>query len=256
MRFNLVSIEPRGHTEGHFLDDGLRFLLYGLESLGHDVTLAINRVSTDRLNVVLGAHLNRPEDVQVIAQAGPYVAIQSEVLNEDGLNDWHNQEQVEEIYLPFLMGAVAVWDAKPRCLQQLRGMGLPAHLLPVGFHPRFEDIHHKPEKDIDFLFFGSMTEHRRTLFGEIESRGYRVETIFNDRKFFRDDMIARTKVHLAPCQNARLNQLSLQRVCYLANNRCICVAERCHDQQPLQHLFLSAAPRRVGRTVHRNVAAG
>lgn len=241
MRFNVVSIEPQGFHCGHFLDDGLRFTVYGLESLGHDVTLSINKLSTDRINIIVGARLTRPEDVQAIANAGPYIAIQSEVITETGLNDWHNQTHVEEVYLPFLMGALAVWDAKPKCLEQLRMMGIPAYLQPVGYHPRFEDIPLKAEKDIDFLFFGSVTPHRRVLFEEFARRGYRVEVLFDTRKFFRDDMIARTKVHLAPCQNERLNQLSLQRVCYLVNNKSLCVVEECPDQGFLENCFLSAA---------------
>lgn len=79
--------------------------------------------------------------------------------------------------------------------------------------------------------------------------------MFGDRKLFRDSTIARAKVHLAPWQNADLNQLSVQRVCYLINNRSLCVVEKSPDQEWLEHCFISEVTERwVERcveTLHR-----
>ena len=255
MRFNLVVIEPKGYPHGHFFDDCVRLVQCGLEGLGHDVTLSISRILTDRINVIWGVHLQDINTVQAIADAGPYIAIQSEVMREGGLNAWRNQTQLEEVYMPFLCNTVAIWDGKPTCVSVLKRMGLPVHLLPFGYHPQLEDLPRKANKDVDFTFFGSVTPHRAKLIDTLKRAGGRVDVMFDTRKYFRDDLLARTKVHLAPLQSLELNQFSGQRVCYLLNNRGLCVVERSSDQEWLEHCFETASTEAFAdiclQTLHR-----
>ena len=110
----------------------------------------------------------------------------------------------------------------------------------MGYHPAMEEILPKPNKDIDFLFCGSITPHRKKLIDELGARGGKVVTIFDDAAMYRNDLIARTRVNLAPNQGPGMNHFGGSRVLYLVNNRSIVVVERCHDQAMYEHCFPSA----------------
>jgi hypothetical protein len=247
MKFHIASAEPKGFPFGHFLDDFCRYLYHGLQSLGHDCTLGHNRLERGRMNIVLGGHLlTLPQDLDAIAGQGPYIAIQSEIVKRDEINLFRepkDRERYQKIYLPFLKRAHAVWEGAPGNVDVLESLGIRARLLLGGYHPAMEEIVPKRDKDVDFLFYGSVTPHRRDLLEALKRRGYRLEVLFDVRPIFRNDLIARTKVNLAPAQGQGMDHLAWGRICYLLNNRALVVVERCRDQQWLEHCFPSAETR-------------
>jgi hypothetical protein len=241
MRFHIASAEPKGFPFGHFLDDFCRYLYHGLQSLGHDCTIGHNRLESNRMNIVLGGHLlTSPQDVDAIAGHGPYIAVQSEIVKPEQLNlfrELKERERYQKIYLPFLKRARAVWEGAPGNVDVLASLGIRAQLLLGGYHPAMAEIAHKRDKDIDFLFYGSVTPHRRNLLEALKQRGHRLEVVFDLRPIFRNDLIARTKVNLAPSQGQGMDHLAWGRICYLLNNRALVVVERCCDQQWIEHCF-------------------
>jgi hypothetical protein len=101
----------------------------------------------------------------------------------------------------------------------------------------------KLEKDIDFLFYGSITPYRQKLLERLCERGHRVTSVFDPRAIHRNDLIARTKVHVAPTQGPGMEHFAYGRVGYLLNNSGLVVVERCHDQEWLEHCFITATNR-------------
>jgi len=73
-----------------------------------------------------------------------------------------------------------------------------------------------------------------------KSGGGKIVCVFDEAAIFRNDLIARARVNLAPNQAPRVDHLS-SRVLYLLNNRAIVVAERCYNQDWVEHCFLSAS---------------
>jgi glycosyltransferase involved in cell wall biosynthesis len=199
-----------------------------------------NHLYSDRINVLIGAHnLTDPASVEQIEHAGKYIIVQSEVLNEDSIAGWPVQESYTTIYLPLLQQAYAVWDSLESNQSQLKRFGIDAELLRrVGYLSAMEEIIHKKTKDIDFLYYGSLTPHRIKLIEELRALGGDVVCVFDEAAIFRNDLIARAKVNLAPNQAPGINHLS-SRVLYLLNNRSIVVAERCRNQDWVEHCFLS-----------------
>jgi hypothetical protein len=163
------------------------------------------------------------------------------MIKPDGINVARNKEQMETVYLPLLMGAAAVWDGSRDNIAALERYDIRATYLVGGYHPAMEEIIHKKNKDIDFLFYGSITPHRREMLRALEQRGCQVCVTFDVRAIYRNDLIARAKVNLSPGQGAGMGQLPWSRICYLLNNGSLCVVERCHDQAWLEHCFLSAS---------------
>lgn len=242
MRFQIVNLEPKAFPFNHFLDDAILSMCFGLESLGHDCSLAANTVATDRTNIVCAGHLLTDlTQVDAIAAAGPYIAVQGEVIRTNGVNTASNRDQVDRVYLPFLRGAIAVWDGMADSVTDLKALGINAHLMLGGYHPKMEQVVHKNEKDIDFSFYGSTTPHRALMLEGLRDRGFQVTMMFDDRRLYRNDLIARTKVNLMPKQSAEMDHLAWQRLSFLLCNRSLAVVERCRDQQWLEHCFVSAS---------------
>jgi hypothetical protein len=241
MKFHICNFEPEGYPFGHFLDDFCRLLNYSLESLGHACSMGRNQLEPSRINIIFGGHmLGNVSEVDQISRACRYIAIQHEILNPHGVNQNGNLQHFQEVYLPLLRRAAMVWEGIPRNLKPLEKLGIRAAFFRGGYHPYLQDIHLKRDRDIDFLFYGSITPHRRQMLERVQQRGYQVVATFDARAVFRNDLIARTKVNLAPIQGDGMEHFAAGRVCYLLNNRSLVVVERCEDQGWLEHCFVPA----------------
>ena len=242
MRFSVCLIAPETYKYSHFLYDTCKYYCYTIEAAGHECCMVRNHLYSDRINIIIGAHnITDPASVEQIRNAGKYVVLQSEVLTEDSIAGWPVQESYAKIYLPLLRRADAVWDSLESNQRQLKKFGIDADLHSrVGYLSAMEEITHKKNKDIDFLYYGSVTPHRKKLLDELQKRGGKIVCVFDEAAIFRNDLIARARVNLAPNQAPRVDHLS-SRVLYLLNNRAIVVAERCYNQDWVEHCFLSAS---------------
>lgn len=242
MKFQVAVVEPEGYRYAHFLYDIVRLLAGTIEDLGHDCTIAKNNLDPDRVNIIVGAHLVRTaREVQEIMASGvDYVVYQSEIINPDGVNTSGNTRRLEDVYLPLLRGARAVWEGTETNIPSLAAHGIGATWLEPGHHRCLREITHKRTRDIDFLFYGSITPHRAAVFDGLRKRGHTVATAFDPTWMFRNDLIARTRVHLVPRQSLTMNQLPYWRIVYQLHNRCVTVVEECGHQAWLQDCFLWA----------------
>jgi GT2 family glycosyltransferase/Tfp pilus assembly protein PilF len=241
MRFSICVMEPEGFKYAHFLYDICKYLCYGIESAGYECCILRNKLSSDRINIMVGAHNQTdPAIIKQVKQTGNYILLQSEIITGDSINNWSVQKSFANVYLPLMRQARVVWDGVESNISQLRQMGIDAELLRFGYHPLMEEVHHKPHKDIDFLFCGSITPHRKQLIEKLGARGGKVVTMFDDAAMYRNDLIARARVNLAPNQGPGMNHFGGARVFYLINNRSVVVVERCYDQAMYEHCFASA----------------
>jgi hypothetical protein len=240
MRFNVTLIEPSGDRCAHFLHDVARYLVASLELLGHDCTLEKNRCDPAALNVLVGTHLLATSvDVDVVlGSARDYVVLQSEILSEVSLNGHALSERLERVVFPLLRGARAVWDSLESNVEALARVGIACDLLRFGYSPRLEEIAHKRERDIDFLFYGSVGAWRRSVLSKLEALGYRVRVEFDATSLFRNDLIARSEVILTLRHGDGMGHLPQGRIIYAVNNRCLVVGEGGEGQAPLEDVFV------------------
>lgn len=241
MRFNIAVIDPKGFPWTHFLFDTCKLLCYGLEELGHDCTIRQNSLESSRLNIIVGGHhLATPESVLEIARHGDYVVFQTEVIRDDTVNMTNTRDHFEQVYLPLLQRAKTVWEGASTNLRVLEGLGVRTQTYVGGYVDALEEIVHKRNKDVDFLFYGSITPHRGEMLEKIRRTGASLATEFDIPAFYRNDLIARSKIVLSPRQGDVMNQLPYGRICYLLNNRMPVVVERCLEQEWLQDCFFWA----------------
>lgn len=237
MRFSICVIEPAGYRYSHFLYDICRYLCFSIESLGFECCILRNKLSSDRINIIAGAHNGTdPAIVEQIRKTN-YILGQSEIITGDSVNNWANQKSFSEVYLPLMRHAQAVWTGIESNIEALSNLGIEADQILIGYHPFMEEIHHKQKKDIDFLFCGSITSHRRKLLDQLVARGAKVVTMFDDAAMYRNDLIARSRINLAPNQGSDMDHFSGSRIGYLLNNRAVVVVERCRDQAMYEHCF-------------------
>lgn len=241
MRFSICVIEPEGFRYAHFLYDICKYLCFGIESAGYECCILRNKLTADRTNIIVGAHNQTdPAVVDEIKQSGNYILLQSEIITGDSINNWPVQKSFADVYLPLMRQARAVWTGVETNIGALKKLDVEADRIFMGYHPLMEEVHHKRNKDINFLFCGSITPHRKKLLTELTACGGKVVTIFDDAAMYRNDLIARTRVNLAPNQGPGMNHFGRSRVLYLINNRSVVVVERCHDQAMYEHCFPSA----------------
>lgn len=238
--FNITLIEPKGYPFTHFLFDMARGFCYAIESLGHDCSIQRNRFESRRVNIIIGGHHYRnPAEVDELrASRLRYVVIQSEIVRNGEINDQDARGRLSRVYLPLLRGAERVWEAVPENVPELAALDVKVDTFLTGYHPAMQEVVHKNRKDIDFLFYGSVTPHRSELLRALEARGHRLVVLFDDPAIYRNDFIARTKVHLAPAQGGGMDHFPAGRIAYLVNNGCLVAAERCAGQEWLEDCFL------------------
>jgi hypothetical protein len=234
-------IEPEGRKHAHFLHDLGKYVCFTFECAGYECCIVKNRVFSDRVNIIIGGHhVDSTLQVEDIAKAGKFVMIQSEMLGDDTINNWPIQERYSNVYLPLLKKASVVWDGQEQNRYRLKKMGIDPVHTQFGYLPQLEEIKHKKNKDIDFLYYGSITPHRKKMLDALKAKGGKIYVDFDSTAIYRNDLIARTRVNIAPVQSPELNHLTGTRILYLINNRSIVVVEHCKDQGYVEHCFPSA----------------
>lgn len=226
MRFTIVLCSSPQLRYSHFLFDNAHYLMHALESMGHSVHLSGTQVEPGRINILLNSHIMTDPSVvrDLKTRRIRYVVFQTEVLNSQAINGFGDGKHYDEVYLPLMRQADGVWEWTEDNAARLRAIGIQAHNLRLGYHPRMEEIHHKTEKDIDLLWYGSVTAHRRDLLQAIIRRGLRPMVVFDPVAFYRNDLIARARICLS-LQQTPTSELPTGRVCYLVNNACVVAGE-------------------------------
>lgn len=236
MKFNLAYFGPEPFF--HLRRDFLLATKYGLESLGHDVILSGLELDTSRFNLIVGAYFLAPEGMRRIAQSGvPFAHINTEVVSGNMLN--HNPNKVDFMgsYLPSMKAGRFVWDVILDNLPEYARYGANAHFMRWGWHPKLEDIEHRPQKELDFYFFGMMSPRRKEIMDMLRKRGFSGTWDGSCPYYLRNDRISRARVNLNVVQDDKYTHVNSFRICYLANNRVAILSEA--ESDPANYLELA-----------------
>lgn len=243
MDWNVAVIAPREYRFTHFLYDTARLLAFSIRELGTDCCVTYNRLEPKRINVLVGVHLI--EDLAFVTKLVDsqvrYVVLQTEMVHNGNINQ-ENNDRFERILHPLLRGAAAIWDWAPENARALEAMGHRATVLEFGYQARMRELEFCKRRDVDFFFFGSVTEHRRHVLAELQRLGYQVEVYFDEASVFRNAMLERSEVVLSLQQSPQMPHVPHQRIIYLVTNGCLVAGEGGVNQKPVEDLFAWCKP--------------
>lgn len=190
----VVNVPEYPHTHAfdevaEAFSEALQVPLYGVVRNGKNIYplwISSHDQSIYSPNLVFGAHLTRH-----VSLYDDDIIFQTEQVYLE--NPWFTPDYIE------LLKTHQVWDYSPlnvQCLCEL--YGVEARVVPIRYMPsmtKFES-RSEEEKDIDVLFYGSMTPHRDEVINRLLNAGIEVYRAFNVYGKERDDLIARSKIVL------------------------------------------------------------
>jgi hypothetical protein len=218
-RFNLVHILPSPRLHGlNGYREVIDSVAWGLNQLGHEVTLGLNQFESDAVNIIFGFQMLKERQLRE--------------LSRDTII--YNFEQIAGVPSAELKPAYAaaaarlqVWDYSEFNLptwQRVNPVRAPIH-VPVGWAPVLETIG-DAEQDIDVLFYGMSGKPRFQVIDQLCRRG--VSCVFACGLYgrARDALIARAKLVLNINLLEHSGIFEIVRVSYLLANRKAVVADR------------------------------
>jgi hypothetical protein len=250
MDWNVAILAPREFRFTHFLFDTARAVALTIRELGFDCCTTLNRLEPDRINLLVGIHLiEDPQAVAHIIDSGArYVVLQTEMIHNRNINQ-ENNDRFERILFPLFQGALAVWDSSADNITALAEMGQEASLLEFGYQAGLRELRLCEKRDVDFFFYGSVTEHRARVLGELRRLGYRVEIYFDEAYLFRNAMLERSEVVLSLQQSPAMPHVPQMRLLYLVANGCLVAGEGGVNQEPVEDFYAWCKPGNVEQTV-------
>lgn len=228
MKFNISYMGPEWIF--HLRRDMILGVKYSLEDLGHDVTVSGPAIEGDRFNLLIGAYFLESALIKQITACGAAFAhINTEVIANDMLNFNPKKTDFLGAYLPSLKAGRFIWDGIQDNMKEYERYGANAHLYRWSSHPRLQEIEHRAVKDLDFYFFGMLSDRRRAILKKLSDAGLRGVADHSCPYFVRNDRIARAKVQLNLTQDDKYTHVNGLRIGYLADNACCILSEEEHD---------------------------
>jgi hypothetical protein len=212
MRFHVAHIvtpDPRFHGLLGY-QEIVDTLVWGLSSLGHEVSTAQSEIDPDAVNIVLGFQMMDEGTVDSLPD-------NTIVYNLEQMANLPTREMK-----PCFSAAarrLRIWEYDERNLPSWRELGAahPPLLLPVGWAPVLEKIPRR-EQDIDILFYGLPGKTRLGVYWGLASAGLRSVYICGFYGPQRDEFIARSKLVLNINKYDASRVFEIVRVSYLLAN--------------------------------------
>jgi hypothetical protein len=225
----------------HLRRDFFLLIKHSLEDIGHDVDFSWMTLDPKRFNLIVGAYFLPPQEIKKITQSNlRFAHINTEVIAKDTLNFQPNKTDLNA-YMSSLAAGQFVWDVNYDNLGEYAQRNMKAHFMRWGWHPKLEEIVHREQKDLDYYFFGMMSERRQSIVRSLSKRGFVGGADHSCPTFLRNDRIARARVNLNLVQLDQYTHVNSFRICYLANNRGAILSEI--EGDPVNYLSVARVVR-------------
>jgi hypothetical protein len=214
MKFAVTTVSPPGYGAEAVFHEVALSLHHGLLALGHDSVMTTEGRLDGRRQLVLGCNLLPRHPLPLAPDAILYNLEQA-----DQASTWLTPPALE------ILRRHTVWDYSEHNARALAALGVPvAHVLPLGYVPELTRIEHRPDKQFDVLFFGSINPRRSRVFDQMRELGLEVGAAFGVWGAERDQYIGRARLMLnLHYYEAKI--LEMVRIAYLLANRCAVLSE-------------------------------
>lgn len=255
MRF---YIHTGNHSNSNGIADTVMLLKNALQDCGHQACIS-HRIEPRHTNIVMEHFVEERSLRELLegrAAGARFILIGTEPIVGGTFNGgienghWHygNRDYWKLRYDAFKVAAQmadVIWVLAESMVPDYAAQfpHLPVRFLPHGWVSDFATVRQRPEaeRDIDFYFSGSLTDHRRTILGALAKAGHLVVT--NDQatpEYLRQDHLSRAKV----CLSLRLSPAnripSVSRMHFHLQNRSFLLHEAYALAGPLDPFVLTA----------------
>lgn len=255
MRF---SVHTGNHNNSNGIGDTVTFLRNALRDCGHVASISPS-IHVDQVNVLMEHFVDEPtlrSLIQGHVAGARYILIGTEPIINGTFNGgidsshWHysNAKYWNLRFEGFKAAASladAIWVLAESMLPAYQALfpHLPVRFLPHGWVSGFASVDHRPEeeRDIDFFFSGSLTDHRKKILGELARTSRVIYQAPDTPDYLRMDYQSRTKVCLSLRLSERNDIPSVSRMHYHLQNRNFLVHEAYALPSPLDPYVLSSS---------------
>ena len=219
-KFQITLVRPQGYLHTEAFRELAETLQAALQSLGHTAGIHENFLDRSSTNLVLGAHLLSPEQMQNIPPGS--IVYNLEQLGGAQLNPaYYDLARRRQIW-DYDLHNIEHWKQFP-CAYA------PVH-VPIGYVRELSRIKTAAQQDIDVLFYGSLNPRRNQILNALKDAGLKVHSVFGVYGKDRDDLIARARIVL----NIHFYEskvFEIVRVSYLLANSKAVVTEGSEDAE-------------------------
>ena len=228
MRLNISFMGPE--RIAHIRRDLMLLLQAAAEECGHQVQLTMGQVEITCPNLLISSYYMTPQQMKQLQDSGcHYININSEVIKDDMLNFTPDKVDFLSAYLPFLKAGDGIMEMVIDNMPEHERYGTNAKFLRWAYHEALEDIDHFEEKDLDFYFFGFITERRMQFIEKLGNAGLKGAYHHSCPYYVRNSAIRRAKIIPNIIQKDIYTHVNAFRLGYLVNNRCAVISEKEHD---------------------------
>lgn len=215
---NVCIIRPEGYIWSSVFQEMAELIAFSLQDNGYRTKISENFLDTSALNIIIGCHL---ADVSII----PRVPSNTIIFNTEQIG------QGSEIWNQRILSFVSKfesWDYSIDNIYKCINLGIkPPKLFKFGYHPKLERLKNSP-KEIDVLFYGSITPARLNVLNAIEEKGLKLIKIFGLFAADRDKYIEKSKIILNLHQHDS-KIFEIVRAHYLMNNSKAIISQYDHN---------------------------
>ena len=206
--FNICIIRPPGYVFSSIFLELAELIAYSLDDNGFAAQIRENYLDPSGRNLLIGCHL-------IDASLTDQIPADTIILNTEQIGGVNEEWQQRVLHY---LRTFPSWDYSWENIARLKDLGIhTTKFFRIGYHPRLQRIPADKEKDIDVLFYGSMSEPRAAILDGLERRSARVQKLFGVFGQDRDAWIARSKLVLN-LHFYKTKTFEVVRVHYLMNN--------------------------------------
>jgi hypothetical protein len=246
------------HSNSNGIADTVLLLKHALHDCGHEASIS-HRIEPGHVNIVLEHFVDEQSMRAMVdghAAGARYVLIGTEPIIGGTFNGgidashWHYSNRAYwqlrfDAFKLVARMADAIWVLAESMVDGYAELfpQLPVRFLPHGWVSGFATIDQsrpESERDIDFFFSGSLTDHRKRVLAALARRYHVVHMVPAAPEYLRQDYLARTKVCLSLRLSERNSIPSVSRMHYHVMNRNFLLHERYDLPCPLDPFVLHA----------------
>ena len=214
-KFNFARFNFKGiNSIRPMYDDNINLLKYAFDDLGIEYSESYNELKHNFNNILFLPYSN--PKLNNLAFDYTCILFQMEQLAV------HKRDSS---YIRLIQNSRQIWDYSQENIKYLKSINIEnVSLLRFGYHPKMEVLNFNKKKDIDILFYGSMSERRRNILVKLKNMGYKVKVLWNIYGHERNHFIERSKVILN-IKSLEISLLEEHRLSFLLNNSCFFISE-------------------------------